>query len=108
MCWCCPISTLCLSTNRTLTVENAGLALKNGDKVEIGIEDKKNFIAVLTAFLIPCLIFVAALISLKKMGEIKSFLSAAAAAAIYFLILKLLLKGKADYFNVKILTKVND
>lgn len=108
MCSCCPISTMCSNTNQTLTIENVNLDLTAGDNVEIGIEDKKNFIAVLTVFLIPCLIFVAMLIFFKPTGEIKSFFFAVSALVIYFLTLKILLKRKAGYFNVKILRKLND
>lgn len=107
MCSCCPISEFCLSTEQTLTIDNVNLKLAEGDKVEIGIEDKKNFLAGLFAFLAPCFIFVTILIVFKKSGELNSFFLAILAIIVYYLILRVFLKKNNSYFNIKILKKIN-
>jgi len=104
-CSCCRLTTLCKNTEETLLVDNPGLSLAAGDKVILGIDQKKTFLACLIIFLIPSAIFLSSLIILRNRGEALSFLLALLGVCIYYIITKLILRKQEKKFNLKILGK---
>lgn len=105
-CSCCRLTHLCKSTEETLLVDNPGLNLATGDKVMLGIDQKKTFLAYLIIFLIPITIFLSGLIILRNKGELLSFLLAFLGVCIYYIITKLILRKQEKKFSLKILGKV--
>ena len=103
----CPTSYIChKNKDQTMDINSQGFSLKPGDKIEIGIQEKKTILASLINFFIPALLFVASLIIFKGRGELNSFLGALVVLAVYFIVIKLILKKKGRYFNLNILQKV--
>lgn len=107
MCSCCRLSSFCNQEQETLLVDNNGLSLKVGDKVEIFIDDKKSLLANVIIFLIPIGIFVLALIMFQRYGELKSFLLALGFLFIYYIIMRFILFKCGNKFDLKILGKVD-
>lgn len=106
-CSSCQASHICnVDKQQTLLVDNPGLNLNKGDKVEVGIEEKRNLLAILIALLIPAGLFVAALIVFKSRGEFMSFFLAMLVLFVYYFIVKVNLKNKGKYFKLQILRKL--
>ena len=106
MCSCCKLSHICGMGKEQLVIDNCGFSLETGDKIEVGIEEKKIHIAGLIMFLIPGTLFVLSLIVFKKQGEALSFFLAILTLCIYYGGMKLLLRGKDKKFHLKILRKI--
>ena len=106
MCSCCKLSGVCGMGTEALVLDNHGLALKAGDNIEIGIEEKKTLLASLIMFLIPALLFISSLVFFKNYGEALSFFLAIFVLCIYYIVAKLILKKKGKEFNLKILRKI--
>ena len=107
MCDCCRYSSVCGKGQESIVLENEQqLPLNVGDEVEIGIEEKKTVLAALIMFLFPGIIFLAILLLLKSWSQVGSFFIAIFGICIYYLIVKIVLRKKAKYFNVKILRKL--
>ncbi len=108
VCQKCPTSYIChKNKDQTMQIDRQGFDLKSGDKIEIAIEEKKSILASLINFFIPALLFVASLIIFKGRGELNSFLIALGVMAVYFIVVKLILKKKGHYFNLSIIQKVS-
>lgn len=107
MCSCCRISFLCGKEGQDqVIIDNPGLSLAKGDKIEVGIERKKPLLASVLLFFLPGIAFVATLVAFRNSGEIISFFLAIGAVIIYFIILKCIMKKKEAYFKLKILKKI--
>ncbi len=106
MCSCCKLSDLCGMGQETLILDNDQIILKTGDKVEIGIEEKKTLLASLIMFFMPSLLFVSSLVIFKSHGEALSFSIALLALCIYYVCVKLMLRKIGKKFNLKILRKI--
>jgi positive regulator of sigma E activity len=104
----CPTSYIChKNKDQTMQIDRQSFDLKPGDKIEIAIEEKKTILASLINFFIPALLFVLSLIIFKGRGELNSFLGALVVLAVYFVVVKLIVKKKGSYFNLTILQKVS-
>lgn len=106
MCSCCKLSAVCGMGTEVLILDNPGLALGAGDNIEIGIEEKKTFLASLIMFFIPALLFVSSLVFFKNYGEAVSFFLALSVLCSYYIITKLILRKKGKGFHLNILRKV--
>ncbi|UCG35340.1 MAG: SoxR reducing system RseC family protein [Candidatus Omnitrophota bacterium] len=107
MCSCCRLSFLCGKQGQEqITIDNPGLSLAKGDKIEVGIERKKPLLASVLLFFFPGVIFIATLVIFHNIKEILSFVLAITSVIIYFIILKCIMKKKEAYFKLKILRKV--
>jgi positive regulator of sigma E activity len=89
-----------------LIMDTLGFSLEKGDKIEVGIEEKKSLIASLITFFFPVIIFISVLLFLKKQGELFSFILAILAVMSYYLTVKVLTKDRKEYFNLKVLRKL--
>jgi len=69
MCSCCKLSHICGMGKEQIVIDNCGFSLETGDKIEVGIEEKKMHIAGLIMFLIPGTLFVLSMIFFKEQGE---------------------------------------
>ena len=105
-CSCCRLTNLCKNTVEILLVNNPGLNLTAGDKVILGIDQRKTFLAYLIIFLIPIGIFLSSLIALRSRGEVVSFFLALLGVCIYYVITKLALRKHEKKFSLKILEKL--
>ena len=104
----CPTSYIChKNKDQTMDINPQGFNLKPKDKIEIGIQEKKTLLASLINFLFPSLLFVASLIIFKGRGELNSFFAALIVLAVYFIIIKVILRRKGRYFNLTILQKIS-
>ena len=104
----CPTSYIChKNKDQTIEIDSQGFNLKPGDKIEIGIQEKKTILASLIKFFIPALLFVVSLIIFKGRGELNSFLYALGVLIVYFVVVKLILRKKGRYFNLTILQKIS-
>jgi len=107
MCSCCRISFLCGKEGQDqVVIDNPGLSLAKGDKIEVGIERKKPLLASVLLFFLPGVIFIVTLAIFRNTKEALSFLFAIAAVIIYFIVLKCIMKKKEAYFKIKILRKI--
>lgn len=107
MCDCCRYSSVCGKGQEKICIENTQqLPLKPGDNIEIEIEEKKTVIAALIMFLFPGVVFVSVLLALREWHQAGSFFIAIFAICIYYLLIKVILRKKAKYFNLKILRKL--
>jgi len=106
MCSCCKLSDLCGMGEETLILNNDQLTLEAGDRVEIGIEEKRTLLASLIMFFMPSLLFVSSLVVFKSRGKLLSFSIALLTLCIYYICVKLILRKKDKKFNLKILRKI--
>ena len=106
MCSCCRMYNICGRGEGTLIIHNPGLSLKEGDKIQIAIDEKKTLLANIIIFLIPTIIFMACLVATQRKGEAVSFFLALGAVFIYYGVAKMLLKKHGERFKVKILQKL--
>ena len=97
------LSHICGMGKEKLVIDACGFPLKAGDKVEVGIEEKKTLLASVIMFLAPGALFVLSLIIFKKQGEVLSFFLALLMLCIYYGIMKILLRGQDKKFHLKIL-----
>lgn len=102
-CSCCKLSHICGMGEEKLVIDACGFTLKAGDKIEVGIEEKKTLIAGIIMFLAPGALFVLSLIIFKRQGEVLSFFLALLMLCIYYGVMKILLKGQSKKFHLKIL-----
>jgi positive regulator of sigma E activity len=103
MCSSCCHSFLCKRNDEIIVKNFEKLPLKKGDKIEIAIEGKRFVLANFLIFLIPIFIFLFTLFIFKNLGELKSFLFALIVMASYFLILRVIIKKRELFFNLKII-----
>ena len=104
----CPTSYIChRNKDQTMQINSQGLDLKPGDKIEIGIQERKSILASLLNFFFPALLFVLSLIIFKGRGELNSFLTALVVLVVYFIIVKLILRKIGRFFNLTILQKIS-
>ncbi|MCK4519804.1 MAG: SoxR reducing system RseC family protein [Candidatus Omnitrophica bacterium] len=108
MCSCCKLSHICGMGKEKLTIDACGFVLEAGDRIEVGIEEKKTLLASVIMFLAPGALFMLSLIVFKKQGEFLSFLLALLMLCIYYGGMKLLLKNWAKKFHLKILKKIQN
>jgi positive regulator of sigma E activity len=106
MCSCCRMHYLCGKGENTLLIDNRDFSLKEGDKVEVGIDERQNILANIIIFLIPAIIFIGSLVGFKNQGEVKSFFLALVAVCLYYVVVKLLLRKHGRKFDIKILKKL--
>jgi len=106
MCSCCKFSYVCGKPQEELTLDSQGFSLKKGDRIEIGIDEKKSLLAGLITLFVPSVIFVLSLIAFRKAGELPSFFLAILLVCVYYVVVKLILKSKGKNFELKILRKI--
>jgi len=107
MCLCCKYASFCNTKGNDTTVINSrGFILQKGDRIEIGIEEKRTVFAACFTFLVPVLIFVAALFIFKPLGEGKSFLVAMMILVFYYYFIRFVFRKKSHYFTARILNKL--
>jgi len=106
MCSCCKLSDLCGMGEETLILDSNQLSLETGDRVEIGIEEKRTLLASLIMFFIPSLFFLTSLVIFRRHGELLSFSIALLTLCLYYISVKLILRKKGKKFNLKILRKI--
>ena len=108
-CSCCRLNSICGKNEEILTIERQDFLLNKGDRIEIGIEEKKTVFACVVTFLIPAIIFIAALLVFsKKISEVKSFIGALVLLAAYYGAVKFFVRGKLNSLDLKILKKVSE
>lgn len=106
MCDCCRMSYFCGRGESTLLIDSYGFLLDKGDKIEIGVDEKKTFLASFLVFLLPAIIFVAGLIVFGDKGELVSFSLAFLGICIYYGIFRLFLGRYSKKFTIAILRKL--
>jgi positive regulator of sigma E activity len=108
MCSSCKSLHICnVDKEETLLIDNdTNLSLKKDDIIEVGIEEKKTLLAAVFTFLVPGILFLLALIILKNIADILSFAIAVSFVVFYYFIVKIILKKKSKYFNLKIIRKL--
>ena len=107
MCSCCRYAFLCGDAKEEISINNhQDLFLACGDKIEIGISGKRTALASLILFLAPAVVFLLALLILRRISPFLSFSLAVLAVFTYYVIIKNALKGKEEYFHLKILGKL--
>jgi positive regulator of sigma E activity len=108
MCECCSYSSLCHQGRDEITIpcNNRKVVLKKGDRIEIGIEEKKTIIASFFLFLMPGIIFLSFLVIFRSQQEFISFLLAILAVFAYYLTVKVIMRRKGKYFNLRIIKKI--
>ncbi|MCM8773994.1 MAG: SoxR reducing system RseC family protein [Candidatus Omnitrophica bacterium] len=106
LCSCCNFTSLCGSEEEVVILDNSGLTLEVGDRIEVGIEEVKSLIINFLTFFLPILIFISLLLFLKKYGELTSFLIAIIVLIIYYSFLRSWVKKRKDSFNLTILRKL--
>lgn len=100
-CKACHLNFLC-NFKKNLVTFDTKENLNCGDKVMVEIEEKKSVFSALVLFFIPSFLFIFLLISLKELGQIKSFFISFSGIGIYFFILKILSKLLRNKLNVRI------
>lgn len=105
-CSCCRVSFICHQAQDTLLLDGQGFSLKEGDKIEVEIDERKTMLANLIVFLLPVIIFISSLILFKNYGEAMSFFLAMSSVCIYYVIVKVILKVQGRRFKIRILRKV--
>jgi positive regulator of sigma E activity len=105
-CQHCLSKFFCKIGNEAIVIDTDGFDLKKGDKIEVGVEYKKNISSVVLIFIAPLLIFISALIALKGWGEAQSFFSAIILVSLYYLLLKFYLKNKDKDFRLQVIRKL--
>ncbi len=106
MCSCCRYSSLCIREKEFIRIPKGNFSLQKGDRVEIGVEEKKTIIASIVMFLIPACIFILSLFLYRNRAELVNFFLAIGITLIYYLIVRLLLKKRGTYFHIKIIRKL--
>ncbi|MEI8350276.1 MAG: SoxR reducing system RseC family protein [Candidatus Omnitrophota bacterium] len=106
MCSCCNFNTLCKGGEDSLSITNVPFPVQCGDKIEVSVEEKVSLVGSILLFGIPIVIFVTVVLLLKRHSEITSFLAALCTIAFYYAIIKIAVKKKEKYFNLKILRKL--
>lgn len=104
-CSCCKFGLLCGKGNVELDIDRKDFYLEKGNKIEVGMEEKKSLLINSIVFLVPVIIFILSLYSFRKRGEFLSFIIAVFLVAGYYLTVKLILKDK-KYFHLQILRKI--
>ena len=100
-CKACHLNFLC-NFKKNLVTFDTEEDLNCGDKVMVEIEEKKSVFSALILFFVPSFLFIFLLISLKELGQIKSFFISFSGIGIYFFILKILSKLLRNKLNVRI------
>jgi len=107
MCANCKFGSACGKDNEDLIeIENTAISLQKGDRIEVGIEEKKSLFISCTIFLIPIIIFVGLLILFKNLNELLGFAIAVLALFCYYLAVRIIIKKMPKYFNVNIIRKI--
>ena len=104
-CDSCKISHFCNSGKDTLLIRACGFILQRGDRIEIGVDEKRTVQASFLLFLLPAAIFVGCLIVFAKQQEHISFLLAFLGLCLYYGMLKLFMRKQAKKFEVTVLRK---
>jgi len=100
-CKACHLNFLC-NFKKNLVTFDTEEDLNCGDKVMVEIEEKKPVFSALILFFVPSFLFIFLLISLKELGQIKSFFISFSGVGVYFFILKILSKLLRNKLNVRI------
>jgi positive regulator of sigma E activity len=108
LCSCCRFNFLCSNSQQSLSLEDdSNLNLRVGDKIEIGIEERKQLLSSLILYLFPAIIFLATLIVSKKfLKELETFFVGIVSIAIYYLLIRIIMKKLKPNLNLKIIRKV--
>ncbi|MCP4653234.1 MAG: SoxR reducing system RseC family protein [Candidatus Omnitrophica bacterium] len=106
-CGCCRAKVVCgIDQRHPIIVKNNSFALSVGDTIVVGIEERKTLQATAISFIFPAIIFMVTLLFFKNVGELISFLLAISILFVYYLIVKVLIKKKAEHFSLKIIKKI--
>jgi positive regulator of sigma E activity len=107
MCANCKFSSACgKDADDLVNIENVSIALKKGDRIEVGIEEKKSILVSCLMFLIPMIIFVVLLVIFKHLNELLSFTIAVSVLFCYYLVVRLIIKRMPKYFNLEVIRKI--
>ncbi len=106
MCSCCRFSSLCAKEGEIMHIPKGNFLIKKGDRIEIGIEEKKTLLASIIMFFIPVCVFMFGLFIFRVYGELLSFLFALGITSFYYLIIRGVFKKKSSYFQVRIMKKL--
>ncbi len=108
MCANCKLHFVCgKESNDLVDIENTSLVLNKGDKVEIGIEEKKSLLISCLIFLVPVALFVAILVAFNGLGELISFALAVIALFCYYFLMRIITKRVPKYFSISLIRKIN-
>jgi len=106
-CGCCRLGNLCAPKDEVCTLANSSeVRALEGDMVEVGIEEKKPIVISVLLFLIPTVILLSTLVLFRQYGEFRSFFLSIVNIAVYFIVLKVILKKKPLECSLKVLRKV--
>ncbi len=106
MCSCCSFSSICHTQDGTIWIDKPEFTLKEGDKVEVGIEERANIIANFLVFLLPSTVFLGILVLLRDRSPLFSFYVALMFVGIYYIFLKVIMQIRKRNFQLRILRKV--
>jgi positive regulator of sigma E activity len=106
MCSHCKTKSFCGNNEESIVIDSSGFSLHAGDKIEIAIEEKKTILASIIVFLIPAVLFIGCLVSLRQYGESFSFFFSLVVLGVYYLLLRVIMRTKGSYFKINILRKL--
>lgn len=103
----CKLGSFCGKEKDDLvSIDKQSFELKKGDRIEIGIEEKKSLLISSLIFFIPIVIFIILLTVFRQFNELTSFTIAVSALFCYYLLVKVITKRKNQYFKVSILRRI--
>ncbi|MBN2483220.1 MAG: SoxR reducing system RseC family protein [Candidatus Omnitrophica bacterium] len=106
-CGCCRLGNLCAPREeKTVLKVRPHIDAKEGDMIEVGIEEAKPLLISVLLFLVPTVILLATLILVRRWGEFRSFFLSIVNISVYFVFLKMLLKRKPFDCSLMILRKL--
>lgn len=106
MCSCCSIQNICGKGEDLLTIDNPGVLLKKGDKIQLAIDNEKGFSASIITLLIPAVLFISSLIFFRDKGELFSFIISLGTVCVYYVIIKIALTKQKEKLNFRIIKKL--
>lgn len=107
MCSCCSLRFACAPRKEFIVVDaNPGVSLNAGDTIEVGIEESKVFLGNVILFFVPSLIFVVLMILLRNLSVVQSVGIGIGALLVYYFLVKILLRYKKLWGDIRMLRKV--
>ena len=87
MCGCCSNMFCGVKKQNDITVEDP-IGLKQGDRVEIGLDTRVSLMLSMLLFLVPCVVLVGGIYLFKNAGAFLSFLASLVIVSVYFIIVR--------------------
>jgi len=106
VCSHCKLNFLCSRDSQFIVDDDPSLDLRVGDKIEVGMEEKKSLLVSLIMFFVPALIFIFTLFFFRGQSPFKSFFIAIVFLGLYYLILRIFVIRLTSSFNLKIIRKI--